>query len=217
MIQDESWNVQLSLSHKDGKFSRPLKLCPRCADLQIDPVVNSDFDPLILSRMIEEIYPGHMCYSVADPPQDIEEGMNGTLQIQYTSDFDTNVNETFYACADIRYVRISNFATQVPCFNVSSANFTTSDDDDDDDDKDTESSTGSGQTTPTTTPIPEAARPTGLSPGATAGIVIGAVVAVAIPVGIFFGYRAYQRKKRRQMQQASTRSIKMADLNKDST
>ncbi|BAE62024.1 unnamed protein product [Aspergillus oryzae RIB40] len=50
--------------------------------------------------------------------------MNATFQIKYTSDFDTDKNETYYACADIRYVAASKFTTQVPCFNVTADEFT---------------------------------------------------------------------------------------------
>lgn len=46
---------------------------------------------------MKEVDPGHECLSIANPPADVAVGSNATLQIKYTSEFDTGVNETYYA------------------------------------------------------------------------------------------------------------------------
>ncbi|KAF2462020.1 hypothetical protein BDY21DRAFT_330284 [Lineolata rhizophorae] len=115
VIQDDSWNVDVSIAYQN------------------DPSENSDFETLITTR-IAELDPGHACYSVPDPPRDVIDGTNATIQLRYTSDFDTDTNETFYACADITYVSSARFDTEIPCFNVTSDNFTASDDDEDEED-----------------------------------------------------------------------------------
>jgi hypothetical protein len=56
-------------------------------------------------------------------PADVGADFNATIQVRYTSDFFTNANETFYVCADIRYVDNRQFAAQIPCFNVTSEEF----------------------------------------------------------------------------------------------
>ncbi len=56
--------------------------------------------------------------NVPDAPRDVQAGANATLQIVYTSAFDSPSNETFYACADITYVRAADFHTEIPCFNA---------------------------------------------------------------------------------------------------
>jgi hypothetical protein len=64
-----------------------------------------------------------VCYGIPDAPRSIVDGNNATVQLKYTSDFGTDKNQTFYACADITYVDSSRFTTQIPCFNVTSENF----------------------------------------------------------------------------------------------
>jgi hypothetical protein len=62
-----------------------------------DPLANGDFDVLISSDRIKELDPGHQCLGIADPPSGTAVGSNATLQIKYTSEFNTDRNETYYA------------------------------------------------------------------------------------------------------------------------
>jgi len=67
---------------------------------------------------MRELDKGHTCVPIADPPSSVKAGANATLQIKYISEFDKPENETFYACADITYVALSDFKDTIPCFNV---------------------------------------------------------------------------------------------------
>ncbi|KAH6887132.1 hypothetical protein B0T10DRAFT_530406 [Thelonectria olida] len=98
--QYESYNVQLSISY----LSNPSK--------------DSDFSVLISSSELAEMDRGHTCISVPDASSSVKSGQKATLQIKYTSDWEDSKNETYYACADIQYVALSDFDAEVPCFNA---------------------------------------------------------------------------------------------------
>lgn len=57
---------------------------------------------------------GHTCVTVDDSPPSVRVGSNATLQIKYTSKFDKPEWETFYACSDITFVELSDFAEKGP-------------------------------------------------------------------------------------------------------
>ncbi|KAA8648021.1 hypothetical protein EYZ11_011549 [Aspergillus tanneri] len=192
VVQDESWNVQVSISHKSN------------------PTSNDDFETFVDKSEISEIKPGHECYSVPNPAIDAEAGMNATFQIKYSSDMDSDRNETYYACADVTYVPASKFTYQVPCFNVTSEEFApvssttagagstaTSGSSKDSNDKSASDSSKKSSS--------------GLSGGAIAGIVVGLVAAVAIGVGLLFGYRRLLQKYRSVRHQASVRNVDWAE------
>ncbi|KAE8347796.1 hypothetical protein BDV24DRAFT_157273 [Aspergillus arachidicola] len=189
VIQDESWNVQVAISHKSN------------------PSINDDFEPFIDGSRIKDIEPGHECYPVPNPSIDVEEGMNATFQIKYTSDFETDKNETYYACADIRYVAASKFTTQVPCFNVTADEFTA-----------VTSTTATSGATATAGSSSSSSKDSGtkesssgLSGGAIAGIVVGCVAAVAIAIAVLFGSRRFLQKYRSYRQKASVRNVDWAE------
>ncbi|PLB51349.1 hypothetical protein P170DRAFT_455537 [Aspergillus steynii IBT 23096] len=195
VVQDESWNVQVSVSHKNN------------------PTSNDDFESFIEKSEISDIKPGHECYSVPNPAIDAEAGQNATFQIKYTGDMDSDKNETYYACADVTYVPASKFTYSVPCFNVTSDEFTAvtttagagstatagSKGSDDKAKADSDSDSGSS------------GGGSGLSGGAIAGIVIGAVAGVAIGVALLFGYRRLLQKYRSARNQASVRNVDWAE------
>lgn len=125
-----------------------------------------------------------------NPPSNIVSGSNATLQIQYVSTFDTS--QTFYACSDITYVPLSQFMTDIPCFNVST-----------EDPDITSSKIGGATTTSTGTSTARATAVTsnasGLSGGAIAGIVVGTVVGASLVSGaLFILWRRYRQRVRRQ-------------------
>ncbi|RYO92368.1 hypothetical protein DL766_000336 [Monosporascus sp. MC13-8B] len=174
--QDESFGVQIAISYQD------------------DPQSNDDFEVLVSADRITELDPGHQCVNIADPPSDVGAGSNATLQIRYTSEFDKGVNETYYACADITYVRARDFTYRIPCFNAT-------------------------EEEPEPSPAPSPPAPAenedtgggggGLPGGAVAGIAIGAVAAVSlVAVVLFFLYRRDQREKRLAEHRLSNRNVK---------
>ncbi|KAL4993124.1 hypothetical protein BDV10DRAFT_33001 [Aspergillus recurvatus] len=192
VIQDESWNVQIAISDKNN------------------PTSNNDFETIVSGARISDIDPGHMCYPVPNPGVDTEEGMNATFQIQYASDFDTDKNETYYACADITYVPASKFTYQVPCFNVTIDEFTptnstdsgstSSGDDTNDSNGASASAAGGGSNS-------SSRSSSGLSGGAIAGIVVGCVAAAVIAAVLLFGYRRLLQKYRSLRQKTSVRNV----------
>jgi hypothetical protein len=203
VVQDESWNAQVAISHKSSKLV--LSFIFILTDSPSDPTTNDDFESFIEGSSISDIKPGHECYSVPNPSIDVEEGMNATFQIKYTSDFDTNKNETYYACADITYVPASKFTYQVPCFNVTTDDFTA-----------VTTTTAAGSTATGVSDSTSVASETtqkssgsgsGLSGGAIAGIVVASVATVAFGIALLFGYRRILQKYRFFRQKASVRNV----------
>ncbi|KAJ5742284.1 hypothetical protein N7533_011693 [Penicillium manginii] len=203
VVQDESWNVQVAISHKSSKLVPSFVFI--LTDSPSDPTTNDDFESFIGGSSISDIEPGHECYSVPNPSIDVEEGMNATFQIKYTSDFDTNKNETYYACADITYIPASKFTYQVPCFNVTTDDFTA-----------VSTTTAAGSTATARSDSTSVASETtqkssgsgsGLSGGAIAGIIVASVATVAFGIALLFGYRRILQKYRFFRQKASVRNV----------
>ncbi|KAJ5093323.1 hypothetical protein N7456_009184 [Penicillium angulare] len=158
VLQDESYNVNLAISYHN------------------DPTSNIDFVTDVAGSNFPDLYPGHECYSVPNPPSNMTSGSNATLQLSYQSTFDTDTNQTYYACADITYVPLASFTTDVLCFNVSVT--------------DTASTT--------TATSSSSSKSSGLSGGQIAGIVVGSVVGAALIVGgLFLLWSRHQRKVQR--------------------
>ncbi|CAG7931670.1 unnamed protein product [Penicillium olsonii] len=163
VLQDESYNVNLAISYEN------------------DPTSNRDFTTLVSSSNFPDLDPGHECYAVPNPPSNITSGANATLQLSYLSTFDTEKNETFYACSDITYIPLASFTTNVLCFNVSES--TSSDLSDSSATPSSKASSGSSS---------------GLSGGQIAGIVVGCVAGAALAaVALFVLWTRYQRKVQR--------------------
>ncbi|KAL4939958.1 hypothetical protein BDV06DRAFT_28394 [Aspergillus oleicola] len=198
VTQDESWNVQIAMSDKNN------------------PSSNNDFETIVAQRRISDIEPGHMCYPVPNPGVDTEAGMNATFQIKYTSDFETDNNETYYACADVTYVPASKFTYQVPCFNVTIDEFTPTNSSDSDSDSGSSnngspgsdsSSSSSGAISQDSDTSNSKSDSSGLSSGAIAGIVVGCVAAAVIAGVLLFGYRRLLQKYRSLRQKTSVRNV----------
>lgn len=180
------------------------------ANNNIDPLSNDDFEVVIAPTRIPELNEGHQCYPIPNPAADVEAGANATLQIKYTSDFDTDLNETFYACADITYVATSQFNVQVPCFNATVDDFGLPEENDDDDDSSTATGTAAGATATASSAVStSSSSSSGLSGGAIAGIVVGVVGGLLVLAGgFFFLWRRGQRNRRLRQQQANVRNVK---------
>ncbi|CAM1508021.1 Fc.00g048690.m01.CDS01 [Cosmosporella sp. VM-42] len=191
--QDESYDIQLSISYLS------------------DPKSNSDFSTLIDAGAFKEIDPGHTCVNVEDAPASVSAGDNATLQIQYIAGFDSSENQTFYACADITFVGLSDFDESIPCFNAT---------DPEGDDNDDHAASGSSPSA-TASATPEKGKSGGgLSGGAIAGIVVGSIAGVALlAVAAFLLYRrgAKAQRDRALKQQQAARGVNWEDqLPKDS-
>lgn len=91
---------------------------------------------------------------------------------------------------------MSKFTDQIPCFNMTSDEFVSSDPhgSDDDDGDDGDDSKGGGSS--------------GLSGGAIAGIVVGIVGGLGLVVASYFMYRKYQQDRRIRLHEMSVRSVK---------
>lgn len=164
---------------------------------QKEPVSNDDFNILISPKRISDVDPGHECYPLQDLPQDVGEGSNATLQIKYQSKFDSEAKDTFYACADISFVPVAQFTTQIPCFNVTSSDFTPP------------ASSPSSSGTPEEGSTPNNSTGSGgLSKGGIAGVVVGVVAAVVLAILAFIGYRRFQKQRRLADHEKSTRNVK---------
>lgn len=145
-----------------------------------------------------------------NPSADVEPGTNATLQIRYTSDFGTDLNETFYACSDITFVATSQFTTQVPCFNATTDDFTISDGADNSSSTATGSAAGASATSGGATASSSGGG--GLSGGAIAGIVVGVLVGVGAFIGLLvFAWSRNQQNKRLRDQQNNVRGVKWQD------
>lgn len=188
-----------------------------------DPVSNNDFQTIISSNRVPELYPGHECYSIPSPPSNIGNGSNATLQIRYIAEGDSDTNQTFYACADITYIPLNEFTGSIPCFNVSIEDFET-----------TSSATAAATASPTGSTSASAATVTGaaaqstatseasggspshdgLSGGAIAGTVIGCVAGAALIAGALFMIYRRRRQGRKRRQVAALRMNDLASPTK---
>jgi cobalamin biosynthesis Mg chelatase CobN len=177
---------------------------------------------------------GHTCVDVTDPPKSVTSGDYATLQMIYVSQFDHNENETFYACADIKFVEASAFKTTIPCFNA------TEEDDGNTTNEwtyhHTSTATSSAASSTSTSSSSQnsadgsnngssSSGGSGLSKGGIAGAVVGSVVgACLIVAAALFLYRRNAQKNRVIRQQkfeqglgkdsASTPSVGMNNLSK---
>ncbi|KKY17475.1 gpi anchored protein [Phaeomoniella chlamydospora] len=189
VIQDESYNVNLAIAYIN------------------DPTSNDEFETIVSSSNYPELDPGHECYSVPNPPSSVVSGSNATLQLKYVSDFDTDTNETYYACADITYVPLSEFTEDVLCFNVSTEDteVTTSSVGASGTASSTSSSTAASATTTTTgtssansNASQKSRHNGGLSGGAIAGVVVGSVAGAALlALAAVYLWRYRQKKVQR--------------------
>ncbi|KAF2205685.1 hypothetical protein GQ43DRAFT_459757 [Delitschia confertaspora ATCC 74209] len=164
-IADDAWNVAFRISYKD------------------DPKSQSDFGQQIVHN-ISEVNPGHSCYKISEIPTDITAGTNATIQLEYWSEFEgenNGNNESFFACADVTLVEPQAFTLQIPCFNVTSADFVPP--------SSLPSSklpaTTMAPSTPASTSAPfSSSSPGGLSTGAKAGVAVGTIVGSFATVGL---------------------------------
>ncbi|KAI7971947.1 hypothetical protein EIK77_007546 [Talaromyces pinophilus] len=162
--------------------------------LSPDPTTNGDFKTVVSSSNFPNLDAGHECCVVPNAPSSVSSGFNATLQPGYISQFETDNNKTFYLCADITCVLLTQFITAIPCFNVAI----------DDPAAGTFSAIAGAPTTSTNaatisgSSAAHTSNPGGsssLSGGAIAGIVAGPVVGAELISGVLFlSWRHYQQK-----------------------
>ncbi|KAI0382021.1 hypothetical protein F5Y04DRAFT_253845 [Hypomontagnella monticulosa] len=150
-----------------------------------DPTTQSQFTQQVVSEPME-IEPGHKCYNVADIPDSVTAGSNATIQLQYSSHMDNELNgqeQTFYACADITFVE--KLSVAAVCFNATASDFNLPASSASGSASTPSATAGSDTTAATNPPAPAAASSSGdgLSTGAKAGIAVGVVVASLAIVG----------------------------------
>lgn len=176
-----------------------------------DPTSNSEFETVISKTRLSEIDPGHECLTLPDPSSSIVAGANATLQIKYESEYNTNENETYYACADIYYVEVADFDVTVPCFNVSAYEYYGTTWTGYADTATATSSTAKSTSTAASdsSSSSSSSGSKALSGGAIAGITIGVVAAGAIVLGVFI---FFMRKNHQKRQQADA-AFAMRDVN----
>ncbi|KAJ0107655.1 hypothetical protein J7T55_010260 [Diaporthe amygdali] len=162
-----------------------------------EPTTQSDFTEQIVQN-ITEVEPGHQCYKIASLPSTATAGTNATIQLAYWADYEGEnggKNETFYACADITLVEAADFSAQVPCFNVTAADFDSGDA--------TATETVASATVTPTSATASSSGSGGLSKGAVAGIAVGTIVGSLAVVGAF----AFMLLKRRRSSAAAASTL----------
>ncbi|CAH0058874.1 unnamed protein product [Clonostachys solani] len=207
VAQDESYDIQLSVAYMS------------------DPKSNTDFKVITSPEQFREMELGHTCVPVGDIPDHVKSGDFATFQIKYIADFDKPENQTFYACADVKFVEEKAFTISIPCFNATEPDA----DDEAGPGFDFHSSTTSTAPASTSTGSSSSGSDSsndgsssssgggGLSKGAIAGIVVGAVAGVAIiALAALFLYRRRLQQNRVVRQQKFEQGVEGA-VGKDST
>ncbi|KAF1994753.1 hypothetical protein P154DRAFT_446921 [Amniculicola lignicola CBS 123094] len=196
-IADEAWHVAFRLAVSNN------------------PTQQSDFDDQVVDN-ITELEPGHQCYKLQQL-ENISAGQNATIQLEYWSDFEgenNGNNQSFFACADVYFVETMNFKDQVPCFNVTSADFNSPN----------ASSTPSASASSTsaglssaTSGAPAAASPSassssgGLSTGAKAGIAVGSVIG-GLAILALIAFLVFRRGKNAGLQNRNSYELRAKTL-----
>ncbi|KAK7534209.1 uncharacterized protein J3D65DRAFT_632760 [Phyllosticta citribraziliensis] len=162
-IAQEAWNVEFHIAFGNN------------------PTSQSDFQEQVVSN-ISEVEPGHECYKLDALPSNVTAGTNATIQLEYWAEYDSDRNQTFYACADITFVETSAFTAQVPCFNVTASDF------------ESPSSSSTSSATPSASSV---SSKSSLSGGDKAGIAVGSIVGglAILGAGLFWFLRKRRQSK----------------------
>ncbi|KAL1895490.1 hypothetical protein Sste5346_005298 [Sporothrix stenoceras] len=196
--QEEAYSVSVSISYS----SNPTSL--------------DEFETLIASTRIKDLYEGHTCVTIPNPPSNISVGDVATLQVSFEAVWDgSTTNETYYACADIVYILDADFTENDYCFNAtiggpsttaaaatSTATSTSA--------SSSGSSGSSGSTSGSTS-----SSSSKISKGAIAGAVVGSVVGAALIAGaLMFTYRLGKKHQREAMMRVHMNTMALGDMNK---
>ncbi|KAI0176396.1 hypothetical protein GGR52DRAFT_359361 [Hypoxylon sp. FL1284] len=179
-IADDAWNVNVSIAYNNGQSRHSAVNIILDANRLPAPTVQSQFTQQVVSE-ITELEAGHQCYKVAAIPDTVTAGANATIQLEYWSNVDNELNgrnQTFYACADITFVEPKDLKENPPCFNVTASDFNSSD-----------------SSSPASMTLGQVSGD-GLSAGAKAGIAVGVVAASLAVVGVI-AFVVLRRRKAR--------------------
>ncbi|CAK7214385.1 hypothetical protein SBRCBS47491_002125 [Sporothrix bragantina] len=201
--QEEAYSVSVSISYN----SNPTSL--------------DQFETLIASTRIKDLYEGHTCVSIPNPPSNISVGDVATLQVAFEAVWDgSTTNETYYACADIVYILDADFTENDYCFNAtiggpstttaaSSSTATSTSGSS----SGSSSSGSSGSSSDSTSGSTSSSK--GISKGAIAGAVVGSVLGAALLVGAgWFAYRLGKKHQRENMMRAHMNTMALGDMGK---
>lgn len=175
-----------------------------------DPLTNSDFEVLISSERIKDLYEGHTCITLANPASNISVGDVATLQVIYQAVWDdSTANQTFYACADIQYILDADFTQNDYCFNATIGDDTTTT-------TTTTTATSSSATstsTGTSSSSGSGSSKKGISHGAIAGAVVGSVCGAATLVAAgFLLYRLGAKHQRSSLMRHHMSNMALGEM-----
>lgn len=103
VAQDQAWGVRVRISYQN------------------DPTSEDDFEDIFSSNISAEADKGHKCYQFPDLPNNVREGQNGTIQLEYNA-IDGTQNISHFVCADVYFVerdQFQNTGFSAMCFNTS--------------------------------------------------------------------------------------------------
>ncbi|CAK7205702.1 hypothetical protein SEUCBS139899_008481 [Sporothrix eucalyptigena] len=199
--QEEAYYVSVSISYN----SNPTSL--------------DQFETLIASTRIKDLYEGHTCVSIPNPPSNISVGDVATLQVAFQAVWDGSTkNETYYACADIVYILDADFTENDYCFNATiggptTTAATTAATATSTSGSSSGSSGSSGSSSSSTSGSSSSSK--GISKGAIAGAVVGSVLGAALLAGAaWFVYRLGKKHQRENMMRAHMNNMALGDMGK---
>ncbi|KAF1965005.1 hypothetical protein BU23DRAFT_593850 [Bimuria novae-zelandiae CBS 107.79] len=145
-----------------------------------DPQAQADFiDDQVVSN-VSYVDPGHQCYKLRTL-DGVTAGTNATIQMEYWAEFEgenQGKNQSFFACADVTFVRAENFNLTAPCFNVTTEEFETPTE------SGTPLSSGSASGSSSEESSQTSSGGGGLSTGAKAGVAVGSVIGGLVLIGL---------------------------------
>ncbi|KAM0284871.1 hypothetical protein ACHAQH_001792 [Verticillium albo-atrum] len=160
-----------------------------------NPTSADDFETFYGPNEIGSLDLGHTCITVPDHPASVTAGSNATYRILYVANFEENEADrtTHYACADVEFVELAAFDTEIPCFNT-----TLSDPEVKEDDSVSVTTTDKNGNSPHTVEdfTSDNKGSSGLAGGEIAGVVVGVVVGLGLLAALaFFIVRRKNQKK----------------------
>lgn len=200
--QEEAYSVSVSISYN----SNPTSL--------------NEFETLIASTRIQDLYEGHTCVTIPNPPSNISVGDVATLQVAFEAVWDgSTTNETYYACADIVYILDADFTENDYCFNATIGGPSTTAAADSSTATSTSglsgSSSGSSGSSGSSSSSGSTSSSSKISKGAIAGAVVGSVVGAALIAGaLMFSYRLGKKHQREAMMRVHMNTMALGDMNK---
>ncbi|KAG5365928.1 hypothetical protein CJU89_0330 [Yarrowia sp. B02] len=102
VAKDEAWGIRVRISYQNN------------------PTSEDDFEDIFSGNISAEADKGHACYQFPDLPNNVREGQNGTIQLEYNA-IDGTQNISHFVCADVYFVERNQFQNtgfSAMCFNT---------------------------------------------------------------------------------------------------